>query len=114
MFMKPVFPLDLQDLKDAFNSPCWQRFPDLWVKTFSLWRFKVLKTAPVFRRSVTGRKGRLFLVGKTYRHFLVLRSGGLCGNMFKDGFHGTEKCLPITVCEFAMGGLCSTNVHTGN
>ena len=43
MFMKPVFPLDLKDLKDTFNSRCRQRFPDLWVKTFSLLRFKVLK-----------------------------------------------------------------------
>jgi hypothetical protein len=35
MCMKPAFLQDLQDLKDAFNSPCRQKFPDLGIVTFS-------------------------------------------------------------------------------
>jgi hypothetical protein len=36
MCMKPAFLLDLQDLKDDSNFPCWQKFPDLGMMTFSL------------------------------------------------------------------------------
>ena len=36
MCMKPAFLLDLRDLKDDFNSPCRQKFPDLEIVTFSL------------------------------------------------------------------------------
>jgi hypothetical protein len=36
MSIKPAFFLNLQDLKDVFNSPCRQKFPGLEVATFSL------------------------------------------------------------------------------
>ena len=40
MGMKPAFLLNLQDLKNVFNSPCRQKFPDLGDVTFSFTTFK--------------------------------------------------------------------------
>ena len=86
MCIKPAFLLSLQDLKDVFNSPCRQKFPDLGMMTFSIWRFKVLKTALVFRRLVTDGGLGHFLVSKTHGHLPAIGSGGLGGNLFTRFF----------------------------